>query len=119
MTHAKDIPIPERMKNLRFDDRRGIPIPYVVLIDKTGAPQYKINDEEKNVQCFEKKLCHICGQKLNGEFWFIGGQLSAFHPRGAFVDGAVHKECGLYALQVCPYMVFSNYKAISDTEKFA
>lgn len=93
---------------------RGLPVPYVVLIDNDGNPHFRINNIDKENECIEKKLCHICGKPLLKEFWFIGGHLSAFHPRGAFNDPPVHKLCGLYALTTCPYMVNSNYKAADE-----
>lgn len=103
--------IPAQLQHLQ-KDKRGFPIPYVVLIDKDGQPHFKVNDTSKSRQCGNDKICHICGKKLNGEFWFIGGQVSAFHPQGAFNDGAVHKVCGIFALQVCPYMAYSQYKGM-------
>lgn len=117
----KDIPIPELMKNLPKDSR-GFPIPYVVLIDDNKVPHFKVNDDRRNERCIANKMCHICGVPLiNSNIWFIGGMLSAFHPNGAFNDGAVHKECGVYALKVCPYLAYTQYqaKSIIDTSKIA
>lgn len=91
--------------------KHGIPIPYVVLVDKFGEAHFRVNNEEKNFECMFKRKCHICGQALLGENWFIGGHLSAFHERGAFNDGPTHKDCGLFALKVCPYLANNNYKA--------
>jgi hypothetical protein len=110
------VPIPEKMQHLEIDPR-GFPIPFIVLIDAEGTPHFKINDEAVVHHCLNEKVCHICGKKLNKEFWFIGGQISAFHPQGAFNDGAVHKECGLFALQVCPYMAYSQYKAFKTEDQ--
>lgn len=96
---------------------RGLPVPFNVLIDDDGTPHFRINSQEKELLCLEHKLCNICGNPLKNEYWFIGGQKSAFHPKGVFNDGAVHKECGLYALRTCPYMINSNYKTINTDEK--
>jgi hypothetical protein len=106
---------PDRIKALPVD-KRGYPIPFVVLIDNEGTPHFKVNDERKNIECMEKKICHICGQPLKGEYWFIGGQLSAYHPKGVFNDGAVHYECGLFALHTCPYLANSNYHVANSDE---
>lgn len=106
----KDVPIPPLMKGL-MKDERGFPIPYVVLMDKNNKPLFKINDEQKKVSnCIERRLCSVCGNPmLQGKMWMIGGMKSAYHPQGAFNDTPVHKECGEYALQVCPYLAYTQY----------
>jgi hypothetical protein len=121
MINRKAVPIPGQMKHLKIDDR-GFPIPFVVLVDKEGNHYFSVNDEHKIRECFREKLCHVCGMSLKGEYWFTGGQVSAFHPHGYFVDGPAHKACLVYALQVCPYLAYTQYKAdtIEGTlEKFA
>lgn len=111
--------IPKELDHLPRD-RRGFPIPFVVLIDDEGTPHFKVNNDVKVKQCFDEKLCHVCGLPLQNDMWLIGGQLSAFHPKGAFNDSPVHKVCGLFALRTCPYMAYSQYQAsgkISDKIK--
>jgi hypothetical protein len=91
-------------------DKRGFPIPYIVLIDKEGKANFKINDDRKVKLCRTEGLCHICGSKLTTDLWLVGGMLSAFHPNGVFVDGPAHYDCCVFALKVCPYMAFSQYQ---------
>jgi hypothetical protein len=101
---------------------RGFPVPHVVLIDNNGEPHFKVNNSDKEFDCINNAMCNICGKHIQkGEYWFIGGQLSAFHPRGVFNDGPVHHICGHFALQVCPYMAFSQYKAagVEGTQRIA
>ena len=86
-------------------------IPYVVLIDPTGIPHFKANDETKVEKCINEKLCSICGDPLEKDMWLIGGTLSAFHENGCYIDSPVHKECGIYALKTCPYMAYTQYIA--------
>jgi len=107
----KDVPLPQHMQGL-LKDERGFPIPFTVLVDAKKVTHFKINDSRKTDFCIEHRLCTICGVKLvRGNMWFIGGQLSAFHPKGAFNDPPVHYECGKYALQVCPYLAYTQYAA--------
>jgi hypothetical protein len=113
MKTLQNIEVPEALRQLP-QDKRGLPIPYIVFVDSQGEPHFRINDYEKDLECVTGRKCHVCGQPLKREFWFIGGQLSAFHPRGAFNDGPVHKACGLFALKVCPYLAYSGYKAVDD-----
>jgi len=107
--------LPPLMQDLPTD-KRGLPIPYVVLIDKEGTPHFKVNDSHKEFECIDKRLCHVCGKSLRREFWMIGGQISAFHPNGVFNDPPVHKECGIFSLQNCPYLINSNYKITEDID---
>lgn len=100
--------VPERMKGLSRD-KRGYPVPFGVLIDNDGNPHFTINDECKRQEMIARDLCSICGQALHRGRWFVGGILSAFHPRGVFIDPPMHHECATYALQVCPYLAAPRY----------
>jgi hypothetical protein len=78
-----------------------------------------MNDDNKVEECIKDNLCSVCGNKMGTDMWMIGGPLSAFHPQGAYIDVPVHKECGEYALQVCPYLAVSTYngkKTIDDID---
>lgn len=101
----------------KLEKYKGLPIPYVVLRDKEGIPSFKINDTLLQNRCVDENLCTICGESLEDDMWFIGGPLSAFHPHGAYVDAPVHKECGVFALQNCPYMAYTKYKAKGVSER--
>lgn len=114
-TDWKKIPIPDFMKRLPVD-HRGYPVPFIVFRDKEDKPHFRINDTTKVLQCVKEDRCSICGNTLGSNKWIVGGPLSAFHPHGAFNDIPVHRECCEYALQVCPYMAFSQYKGIGITD---
>lgn len=83
-------------------------IPYIVLV-KSGIPYFKVNDDTKVEECIKERLCSVCGNPLESDMWMIGGPMSAFHPRGCYVDIPVHKECGIYSLVTCPYMAHTQY----------
>lgn len=104
--------MPENMKDLQVD-KRGFPAPYIVLRDNQGVPKFTINDDRKVEECIKDNLCSICGKTMGEDMWMIGGPLSAFHPQGAYVDIPTHKDCGEYALQVCPYLAVSVYNGKS------
>jgi hypothetical protein len=116
MKNWKEIPIPNNMKELDTD-KRGYPVPFIIMKDKEGKPHFTINDERLVHKCIEEELCSICGKKLENDMWLIGGPMSTFHPHGAFNDSPVHYECGKYALQVCPYLAVSVYNAKTDVER--
>lgn len=107
------VPIPKLMRTLERDPR-GYPIPFIVLRDKSGRPQFTINDVRKTEPARIKRLCQICGKKLEKLVWFVGGARCFTLAQGAFVDGPVHHECGQYALQVCPFLALANYSKLID-----
>jgi hypothetical protein len=117
----KDIPIPETMQELPRD-KRGLPVPFTILFDKFGEPNFKINDSRKELECVAKHNCSICGKPMSkNDMWFVGGALSAWHPAGAFNDAPAHELCTQYALQVCPYLSNNSYSGgniIVDESKY-
>lgn len=77
----RSIPIPKRMRALQRD-RRGLPVPFIVLRDTDGRPHFTINDSQRQLKCIREKRCPICGNRLDKVMWFVGGPLSAFHDAG-------------------------------------
>lgn len=117
MKNWQQVEIPLKMKNLEKDPR-GLPVPYVVFKDTKGNHHFKINDSHKSQICIVRNLCSICGTFLDSnDKWLVGGIASAFDPGGYYIDLPVHKECGTYALQVCPYLAISNYNGKLDLQK--
>jgi hypothetical protein len=114
--HRLAAPLP-RLLRTRPRDKRGYPIPFVVLIDRAGLPQFTINDARKVEQCRRKHLCGLCGKRMDDGFWFVGGARCFTHPHGAFVDPPNHYECAEYALRVCPFLAAPNYGKRIDLGK--
>jgi hypothetical protein len=113
MTRA-EVPIPAPLDK-RPRDRRGLPIPWVNLIDAAGKPHFTINDHEKVEQAARESLCGLCGERLTNGGWFVGGPL-CFGERGAFVDPHMHEDCAKYALQVCPFIAVKGYNKRIDAK---
>jgi hypothetical protein len=109
----RDVPIPRRMRALQRD-RRGYPIPFIVLRDLKNKPHFTVNDTVRTERCLKENRCAICGNRLDREMWFVGGPASAFHPDGAYIDTPLHAECKEYALQVCPYLAAPRYAGRID-----
>jgi hypothetical protein len=109
------IAIPTRMAHLPLD-RRGYAIPWGVYVDGAGRPQFTINDDVKREVALARDLCPICGNGLSRGRWFVGGPMSAFHDRGAYIDMPMHDECAHYALKVCPYLAVPSWrKALAES----
>lgn len=115
-TDWRHVPLPDRMQALP-KDARGLPIPFIVTRDSTGRPLFTINDHRKTAQCLREDKCPICGHGLSRGRWFAGGPLSAFHPQGCYIDTPLHKECMIYALQVCPYLAAPKYAGRLDDKQ--
>jgi hypothetical protein len=101
-------PVPARMQGLA-KDRRGLPIPVIVLRDAQGAPHFTMNDQRAADRCAQLGLCAICGQTLGAHKCFVGGPGSAFHPQGRYFDGPMHRDCAIFALRTCPYLALPSY----------
>ena len=117
MKDWKKIVLPELMQEHCKLDQRGLPIPFVVFIDQDNQSHFKVNDITKTNICISEDRCSICGQVMGEDKWMIGGPRSALHKSGAYIDTPVHKVCGQYALEVCPYLAYSGYTAKTDIEK--
>ena len=109
------VPLPKSMRTLERD-ARGYPIPFIVVRDRLGQPQFTINDGDRVEQCRKKTLCSICGKRITGSPWFVGGSRCFVHERGAFVDPPVHRECGTYAMRVCPFLATPYSNPIDDAK---
>jgi hypothetical protein len=90
-------------------DGRGFPVPFIALRDKSGRPQFTVNDVRKTEEARKKRLCSICGKRLGDSVWFIGGSRCFTLDEGAFVDGPTHEECANFAIRVCPFLAAPSY----------
>jgi hypothetical protein len=110
--------MPQRMRTLPRDPR-GYPVPYLVLLDSDGRPQFAVNDSRRVEESWRKGLCSICGKRLlrtprgQREQWFIGGSRCFLHEAGAFLDPPMHLECAEYALAVCPFLAARRYRSVA------
>lgn len=105
--------IPKSLRT-RPKDRRGYPIAYIVVQAKDGTPIFTTNDYAKVQECVRKRLCGLCGKKMKGGMWFIGGKRCFTDYNGAFLDPPSHRECAEYALKVCPYLAAPSYAGRID-----
>lgn len=104
----KNIEVPLRMRDLPKDNR-GYPIPFTILRDSKGLPDFRRHDATLAGKSILHKICSICGHPLASDIWFISGVRIALEPRGGYIDPPVHKQCGTYALRVCPYLAVPSF----------
>ena len=116
MKHFSEVPVPKLIQDNCEKSDRGLYVPFIVL-KEGGTHHFKMNDFDKEVLCIQKRLCSVCGTALHDDTWFIGGPGSVFHRQGAIADLPVHKACGEYSLQVCPYLAYARYSSKTDVNK--
>jgi hypothetical protein len=104
----RSIPVPPQMAHLPRDPR-GFPIFVMAYRDDDGRAHFTINEEHIRQRVIRRDLCSICGRGLLRGRWFVGGEKSAFHPHGAYIDPPMHSACAHYALRVCPYLAAPTY----------
>jgi hypothetical protein len=101
-------------------DRRGLPIPAIVLVDGAGEPHFTMNDMAVVARFYREGRCSICGERLGALKCFVGGPASAFHPHGMYFDGPMHRDCAVFALHACPYLAMADrYARRVAVEKLA
>lgn len=104
---AKGLPPPPRDPGRWY---KGWPVPYTILWPEypAGAPDWTTADTARIAQCLDRRLCGVCGQKLEQRVAFIGGaqgkQPEEIAAMAAFFDPAMHNECAEYAAKVCPFL---------------
>lgn len=103
----ESIAIPPRLA-LRPRDGRGYPIPFTVLLDRDGTPDFRVTDRIKWDQVLDQRLCALCAEPLGRHLAFVGGPLS--HESRYFTDPPMHLECARYAVQVCPFLAAPNFR---------
>lgn len=95
--------MPERLA--RRPQFRGFPVPYTTLTRADGTPDFKVTDESEREECLRRRLCALCGEKLDYWIAFIGAE--ALIELREFYDPAMHQECARYAARACPFLANS------------
>lgn len=102
--NANGVPVPERLR--KFPLWRGYLVHHTVFIGDDGTPDFKVVDQRKQAEAYQRNLCHLCGEGLGSPVAFIGGPLC--EKNRIFMDGPMHPECADYAAKVCPYLCNAN-----------
>lgn len=104
----RDIPIPARMAR-RPVSNKGFPVPYFVTQrDAEGNYDFRAVAGETVVNCYNKKLCWLCGEPLGQYKAFVIGPMCAFNRVSS--EPPSHRECAEYAIKACPHLSHPNAK---------
>ena len=82
---------------------RGMPVPFIALIKPDGDPDFRVTDESSRLFVIEHRRCQLCAKPLGKWMFFVGGTEAA--KSNAYFEPAIHLDCMLYAMQVCPFIV--------------
>lgn len=102
---------PQRVRDLRFDYRRNVPIPYMNILPDDSVNFLGISLPRVQ-ECAAEGLCGICGKALDYWIAFLGGPLS-FANR-TYSDPPFHRDCVEVALRLCPHIAMKRHKRASD-----
>lgn len=93
------------------------PIPFVVHMREDGRPDFRVQHNDRRIECAERRLCQLCGEWLGaGIIAFAGWEMST--RRGVFGEPPMHVECCEYALGICPFLVAGGgARAFSEDER--
>jgi hypothetical protein len=98
MTATVEVPV--RMRGLPRDER-GYVVPFFVAW-QDGQPEFRCADHRKWRQCYECRLCWLCGQGLQSRMTFVLGPMCGLNRTTS--EPPCHHECATYAVQACPFL---------------
>ena len=78
-----------------------LPVPWIVKY-ANGKILFGFRNLHRMRDCFHKRLCAVCGEKIVGPLTFAGGVLAT--SAGIFNEPNMHEECLRASLDVCPYL---------------
>lgn len=97
------VPIPDRMKHLPIDARRGFVIPaFVKWVN--GEPEFRAMDMQHFLRCMKDKLCWVCGGPLKryANNPFVIGPMCTVNRISS--EPPSHVDCARYSVMVCPFL---------------
>jgi hypothetical protein len=98
-------PIPARMARLPRD-KHGRPIPWFVLIDEHGTPDFRVIRSHGIEDAYRFRWCWTCGQPLGRHSAFVIGPMCAVNRVSA--EPPSHRECAIYSAVACPFLSTPN-----------
>jgi hypothetical protein len=109
---------PPEIRHLPIDERWQLPVPYIVE-RPNGVPNFGILDPRRAIQCYQERLCAMCGLKMGAEVALYGDVVS-LDPDGFYIEAPTHERCMEIALTwpvppatvggVCPFISRQNYR---------
>lgn len=83
-------------------DPRGFPVPFFVRQVPGEAPDLRIADTSKKLDCIRYRRCWICGKPLKKMLALVGGPCS--FATESYGDPPSHPNCAEFAMKYCPFL---------------
>lgn len=100
-TRPDQEPLPRRMQHLPVDPDRHFVVPWFVdWID--GKPEFRAMDRLKYSMAITRRLCWVCGSKLDTRFAFVAGPMCGITRTSA--EPPNHIECARWSARNCPFL---------------
>jgi hypothetical protein len=132
----KNVSLPPQIEALPKEPKRGFPIPYVAEWSHDGDYDLEIRNgyavmtcsckigvgvpdlgnqcPVRQRQCMSLTICGACGETITeGTYYFLGGSSLKY-----FVEPALHEECALYSIQVCPGITRREHMSVVECEEY-
>jgi hypothetical protein len=99
---------PPEISHLPVDWRRQLPVPYIVE-RPGGVPNFGVLDPNRAAECYEFRLCAMCGLVM-GEEVALYGDVVSLEPDGFYIEAPTHERCMEIALGgLCPFISQERY----------
>jgi hypothetical protein len=96
----RHIPMPDRFKKLPISEK-GFPTPYFVG-EHEGKRDFRVIHPGRIAECYNKRLCWLCGEKLGQYLAFVIGPMCSINRISS--EPPSHRECAEYAVRACPFL---------------
>jgi hypothetical protein len=106
----RHIPMPDRFKKLPISEK-GFPTPYFVG-EFEGKRDFRVIRPRSYIDCFNKRLCWLCGDKLGQYLAFVIGPMCSINRVSS--EPPSHRECAEYAVRACPFLSRPNMRRNED-----
>lgn len=100
--------LPPEIRHMEIDERRQLPIPYIVE-RPGGIANFGVLDPRRAVDCYQRRLCAMCGLHMGAEVALYGDVVS-LEPDGFYIEAPIHERCAEIALGgLCPFISRETY----------
>ena len=103
--NSDDTTLPENMRDLPVDTRRGLPVPVMNVLDD-GSNDFTVTNTQWVIG--HPQDCGICGKPLGYWMAFVGGPKSTLNR--SYLDPPFHEECAEAAMRLCPHMAIERHE---------
>ncbi|KPM50249.1 hypothetical protein ACG83_41250 [Frankia sp. R43] len=100
MEHDRELP--DLMRSLPIDQRRGLPIPASTARFPDGTPKFSLVDGREALRLAAEDLCGICGNPLDPFVAFLGESKPVVAQ--VYHDPPMHESCAEASTRLCPHL---------------